>query len=164
MVDALLRPTQYVYDGAGNVIRTIEYGGAIVPLASYSLSYVRSEITRLNLATHAETRVTRQVYDGANRAVFAIDAVGQVTAFAYDANGNATKSTRYLTLYVGSTDPTASAMASWATASGGATRVTRTLFDGAGRPVFTVDGAGYVMERQYNGAGQLTSETRYATT
>jgi len=162
MVDALGRPTEYVYDGAGNVIRTVEYGGPIAAAASYGYDYVRNEITRLSLGAHAENRVTRHVYDAANRERYQIDAAGQVTAFTYDANGNQTKATRYTALYAGAGDPALITMNSW-TSGGGTTRVTRTLYDRADRPVFSVDGAGFVTERRYDGAGRLTDEFRYAS-
>jgi len=162
MVDAFARPIEYVYDAAGNVIRTIEYAGSIATASSYSYSYVQGQIASLNLAANPANRTTRAVFDAANRQRFVIDAAGQVTALAYDANGNQVKSTRHLTLFTATADQSLAAMQSWATASGGATRVDRTLYDAADRAVFSVDGANYVTEQQLNGAGQVTKQVRYA--
>jgi len=163
-VDALSRPTEYVYDGSGNVLRRIEYGLAMGAPTAWTLAAVQSRIAADNLAADAGTRTTRAVFDAAGRQAFAVDAAGAVTAYGYDAAGNVTKQTRYAALYTPSGDPTVAAMQTWASANAGHAdnRVSRALYDGAGRAVYAVDAERYVTETQYDALGNVTKQIRYA--
>ena len=51
-LDNNLRPTEYVYDAAGNLLNTIGYGASIGSTATYTLAYVSSQITTLNLGAN----------------------------------------------------------------------------------------------------------------
>lgn len=162
-LDANLRPTEYVYDSAGNVIRTIDYGASITSNTSYSLSYVQGQISTLSLAANAATRVTRHVYDGAGRKAFEINAEGYVTAYAFNSVGQITKETRYAVRYIATDDPAFSAMQSWATTNAnGADRVSRQVFDALGLIAYQVDAEGYVTEHQYDLNDRVKKDIRYA--
>src|SRR5258708_40329335 len=54
-LDNNLRPTQYVYDAAGNLIHTFDYGASIASTSAYSASYVASQISSLGLVSTADT-------------------------------------------------------------------------------------------------------------
>ncbi|POZ61151.1 RHS repeat domain-containing protein, partial [Chromobacterium alticapitis] len=41
-------------------------------------------------------------------------------------------------------------------------QTTRTVYDAAGRPTYSIDPLGYVTERQYDAAGNVTGSVRYA--
>ncbi len=171
-VNALGQPVEYIYDGSGKILRTIQYDGEVAP-ASWTVAAMTAAIASgtshgvsgVNLATAAGTRTTRAVYDGAGRQTYSIDAAGLVTAYAYDGSGNVVKSTRYAALYTATGDPTTSAMATWVGTNANATndRVTRTLYDGAGRVSFMVDAESYVSKVEYDAAGLVLKEIRYAT-
>ena len=164
-VDALGHPTELVYDSAGLVIRTVNYAGTIGASSNYTVASVQSLISAANLTSHAANRISRTVYDGAGRVAFTIDAEGGTTAFAYDQVGNLTKETRYNAAFTTAGDQSLSQMQTWAAGRAGdtANRVTRRLFDAAGRPVFVVDAEGFVTERRYDAVGRLVRSIRYPT-
>jgi len=89
-LDAYLRPTEYVYDAGGRVIKTIDYAGSINALSDYSVANVASQISSLGLASNPSVRITRAFYDDAGRLTYSIDAAGAVTAYGYDALGHQT--------------------------------------------------------------------------
>ncbi|HEX8225478.1 MAG TPA: DUF6531 domain-containing protein, partial [Allosphingosinicella sp.] len=60
-IDAAGHPTEFVYDAAGNVIRTVDYAGQIATGGAYSLAYVEGQIAAHGLASSLSTRVTRSV-------------------------------------------------------------------------------------------------------
>lgn len=167
-LDTYLRPTKYIYDGSGNLIRTRQGLLAIPATGTYTIAYVDQNS---NLAP-ADKRVSRTVYDGANRAIFTIDAMGQVTAFSYDAAGRVIKVRQYETAYVNpadtdnNLDPSLATMQAWSAGLTGTAidedRTSRTLYDTAGRPVYAVDAEGYVTETRYDSVGRVTKTLRYA--
>jgi YD repeat-containing protein len=159
-----LRPTEYTYDATGNLLHTTSYGDSIAANSSYSAAYVAGQISSLSLASNSATRISYTVYDGAGRADYTIDAAGDVTAYAYDASGNVVKQTQFAALFAASSDPSLSAIDSWASsqASNSDNRTTRMVYDQAGRPVYTVDAAGYISENRYDADGRVTQTIRYA--
>ena len=92
--------------------------------------------------------------------------VGAVTAFAYDAVGNVIKQTRYATLYATTEDPSVATMQSWAAGQAGNSlnRISRIVYDQFGRVAYAVDAENYVSETQYDRAGRVIKEIRYAGT
>lgn len=162
-LDGNLRPTEYVYNAAGQVIRTIEYAGPIAAQSSYTLTSVRSQIAQLGLANAADTRITRSVYDGAGRLNFTIDALGGVTSLAYDnATSQVVRTIRYANVYTGTGDPSASAMWAWTDGNQSAQNaITRAVYDKLGRLVYAVDAEGFITEYQYDLEGQVLKEIRY---
>jgi YD repeat-containing protein len=163
-IDAAARPIEMVYDGAGRVIRTVEYAGSIAAASSYSLAYVTAQLSSTGLATNGGNRIKRSVYDAAGQRIFGIDATGAVTAFAYDNVGNVIKQTHYANPYTVAGDQSLATMQSWATgeAATATNRVSRSVYDVFGRVAYTVDGEGYVSERQYDRAGRVTKDIGYA--
>jgi YD repeat-containing protein len=174
-LDANLRPTEYVYDAAGNVLHQIEYAGPIGSTSTYTLAYVAAQITSTGLATNTGNRTSWSVYDAAGRVAYTINAEGGVIGYTYDNLGEVITQTAYAEAYVTSTDQSVTTMNSWASNSARATntsnRVTRFIYDLAGRVAYRVDAEGYfdathdkgyVTEYRYDDAGRLTLQIRYA--
>src|SRR6185312_12151433 len=159
-IDANARVCEYVYDAAGNLLHKTEYANAIAPAATYSLAYVQS-----HLGANVADRTTRNVYDSANRLVFSIDAAGGVVAYSYDNLGHVVKQVAYAAQYTTSGDPSQSTMQSFVSANASASndRVGRTIYDAFGRAVHAVDAEGFVTESQYDAAGRVTKQIRYAS-
>ena len=164
-LDANLRLTEYDYDASGNLIQTIAYAGDVTAASSYTLAYIQSQISSLGLASVSGDRTTRYVYDADDRLAYSIDAMGDVAGYGYDAAGQLSKEDQYATLYTASGAPTLAAMQSWASTNATSTdRVTRTVYDAAGRVAFSVDADGYVTGYAYSAQGEVTTQTRYAAT
>ncbi|MEQ1540682.1 MAG: DUF6531 domain-containing protein [Novosphingobium sp.] len=163
-LDANLRPTEFIYDAANNIVRTIAYAGTIEASSSYSQTYIRSRIAALGLSANVATRTARSVYDTAGRLAYTIDAQGGVTGYTYDnATGLVVRTINYAGLYAATDNPATSAMDDWALANvnASADRVTRSIFDGLKRLVYAVDGAGGITEYQYDLDDRVIKELRY---
>jgi YD repeat-containing protein len=89
-VDPQRYVTENVYDGSGNVIKTVRYSVALDPAVTVTVDTVAAQ--RANLG---EAGAQRYVYDAANRLRFAIDADGGVVETSYDRLGRVTATTRY---------------------------------------------------------------------
>jgi len=185
--DALSNRTQYVYDGEDRLIWTIDplgsavktsydAEGRVVAIRAYAKAISTDDTpdeTELATATASLAyNQTRYVYDLDGRLTYAIDGVSAVTGYRYNALGERVETTAFFTLYPTNwtTTPSLAGMDNWAnTATTGAkpidhadNRVSRLLYDGAGRPVYAIDALGYVTETQYDPAGQVTARIRYA--
>ncbi|MEA3065251.1 MAG: hypothetical protein QOJ27_1703, partial [Sphingomonadales bacterium] len=162
-IDGAGHPTEFVYDAAGQLIRKVDYAGAIAASSSYSLAYVQGQLSATGLASSAANRTTRSVYDGAGRVAFEIDAEGATAALVYDAAGNVLKETRFSAAYTVAGDQALATMQSWASSHAGdaGNRVTRQIFDSSARLAYAVDAEGYVTENRYDIAGRRTQTIRY---
>ncbi|HEV2818094.1 MAG TPA: hypothetical protein VGW40_12835, partial [Allosphingosinicella sp.] len=132
-VDGAAGLTEYRYDDVGNAIRTIHYGWTVSPASTYTMEDLQAQVD-----AHAADpmRITRAVHDAVGRVAFAIDATGNVTAFAYDSAGRAIKQTALATAYEGGEDPLADVMRDWAAANPHPDdRVSRAVYDREGRLV-----------------------------
>jgi YD repeat-containing protein len=160
-VDGLMHVVENVYDDNGNVIRTIAYDGTIAP-ANYLEATLVTAVAAL--ASVAGNRITRAVYDGANRLVYAIDALGQVTWSGYDAKGQLVTQVAFAALYTTTGDPLASTMDGWGTANANPTndRTTRAYYDKKGQLAYSIDALGYVTATAYDQLGNVTAQSRFA--
>ncbi len=162
-LDANLRVTEYDYDASNDLTQKIEYAGSITAAGSYSVSYVQGQITTLGLAGLSGNRTSRYAYNSLGREVFCIDAAGQVTSYAYDAAGNKVKTDQFAVAYTTAGVPSLATMQTWASANANAKdRITRALYDDAGRVAYTVDADGYVTGYANNADSNVTAQTRYA--
>ncbi len=156
-LDANLRPIEYVYDNAGHLLHTKSYAAPIASApSSYTVANVAAQIAATSgLASNVNNRSSWAVYDVAGRVAYTIDADGGVVGFTYDSVGEVVKQIVYVTLNPVSADPSLTTMNSWATthASDAGNRLTRVIYDQAGRVVYTVDAEGYVTENRYDAAG-----------
>ncbi|MED5595887.1 GH-E family nuclease [Janthinobacterium sp. P210006] len=144
-VDAMGGVTRRMYDKAGNVVRSTAYAVQVPALLDRnSVPDTARILALLPLDTQPASHVNR-VFDGANRLLYSIDALGYVTQNSYDANGHVTRVDRYANAVA---VPAASAIALKSAAVQGALRL---------------DAARDVAEtRQYNNAGRLKELTRAA--
>jgi YD repeat-containing protein len=165
-LDNNLRPTEYFYDNAGQLLHTLSYGAPIVSApTTYTVDNVAAKVVATSgLATHADNRTSWAVYDAAGRAAYTIDANGGVTRLVYDSVGQVVKKISYSVLRSTTSDPSLATMDSWATTNASSTndRMSRIVYDQAGRVVYTVDPEGYVNENRYDTAGRVTLNIRYA--
>ena len=156
-VDATGRATSFQYDNADNLIQTTVYKGLI---ATQSAPYSRSALDSAVQAVAATgVRNTYNAYDNANRLTFTVNAEGGVSRYVYDADGHVTSTIYYTNPFSGGA-VSDSALQSWASTQPVLSQM-RTLFDAAGRPVYEVDGVGYVTQIQYDADGRVSARTVY---
>ncbi|OHX13374.1 hypothetical protein BI347_07510 [Chromobacterium sphagni] len=159
---AQAKVTAYEYDGAGRRIReTVDPDG--LKLAT---QYQYNGNGNVVAKTDAAGNMTRYVYDGGDRLRYTIDPLGQVTRNDYNAAGQLTASTRYATAVqlanLGDKRQLSEADLAGRLQASAADQSSRTVYDAAGRPAFSIDALGYVTERKYDAAGNVTATMRYA--
>ncbi|KGP64421.1 hypothetical protein EP47_11685 [Legionella norrlandica] len=148
--------TEYTYDINGNQIETVTYARAIPRLSEYNESSIKSVLIEDPVHDQYQFRE----YDAAGRVVAEYDALGFVTTYRYDGNGNLVYSCHY------------------------AKAVTMNELKKGSRPLPTLEGArqqyfvydalnhlrfqcnqyGRVIESCYDANGQLLSVTKYGET
>lgn len=163
-VDAMGGVSHSIFDANGNAVQQIAYVNRV---AAPTASTVVPDAAALQflITTNAADRVSRLVYDSANRAAYAIDTGGGVTHNTYDAAGNLVARTAYAnTIDASVLTATAGIAAVQALLSSSAAndRTTLSAFDAAGRAVYTIDALGYVTGTEYDGIGHVTVTSHYS--
>lgn len=165
--DGLSHLTQYTYDRNGNLIQVAD---RVMPVMDYTHRTYQALMDSMTIDAN-EDRTVETAYDAANRAIFSIDANNSVTQTQYDADGNAIAVTQYArSIHFPNTAwgntlvnaTTVSNIRSLLQPDAQQDRTTLAAYDAAGRKVFTVDALGYASQKSYDGAGRITSSTRYA--
>ena len=186
--DASGRTVRAVYDAAGRQVYTIDAGGGVtrtwydaagrttavrsfvLPIATAGLDddTTVAQIEALDVESAAD-QVQYAAYDGAGRARYQWNSLGEIAEIAYDEAGRATMSRRYAAaanIAGFGASPTVgdleSAIGNQSLRNDALDQTTYTLHDAAGRAVAMVDGAGGVIRRSYDGAGRLLHEVRHA--
>jgi len=149
--------TQFVYDAAGRVIKTIAFAqtwtGTNDPALANWVSWAAGTITNTG------NRISRTFYDAVSRPVYQVDAEGYVTESQYDALGRVVKTIRYPSAYtVDDTTTTASLKAAIGTVPATAVTVT-SVYDTAGRLTDVTDGVGAVTHYAYDALDRVTDIT-----
>lgn len=174
--------TRYSYDGSGNVLTVTNPGGTVTQYVYDNLGRrIEQHVdpSGLNLTTYtsydkkgnavtvtdANLYVTRYVYDANDRPAFAIDAQGNVTQTAYDANGKVVQTTKYATPISlsglsAATVPTDIQSRLASNAAQDATELRR--YDRDGRLVWIVDATGAVTQNSYDANGNVVKRLAYA--
>ena len=106
----------------------------------------------------AADSVERRQYDKDGRLAWTVDAIGAVTRYQYDANGNVVKKTAY----ANPISPTALATSVIEDAS--RDQVTLNVYDAANRLSYTIDGLGAVTGYDYDANGNIVKQTAYGLT
>ncbi|MDO8301446.1 hypothetical protein, partial [Lacisediminimonas sp.] len=151
-IDSLNQATTSEFDNSGNVIRRTVRARTVTLPATLTVSSVNNAIYG-----SAADRVTRTVYNAINRAVFTIDAMGGVTQNEHDAAGHVVRSVAYANpIYLGY-NPVMEEVIAALVPDAARDQVTRTVFDAAGRAVFSIDGMGHVKETRYDALGLIVS-------
>ncbi len=153
--DATAITMAYVYSAQGQLLSTSDASGDTV-------HYTYDGAGRLLSATDAAGNTTTTAYDGSGRSVTVTNAGGLATISTYDAGGmllsvsqfgDTTATTSYQ--YDANGNP-----AMVTDADGGQTFY---VYDAQNRKVAEVDPTGDVVSYAYDAAGNLVSQTRYAT-
>ncbi|HVU82603.1 MAG TPA: hypothetical protein VHD89_11410, partial [Rhodanobacteraceae bacterium] len=165
-VDSLGNVVGYTYDGNGNVTQTRAY---FKPLAAKPvLGSPPASISPTS--TSGLDRVTRRVYDAANRLVATVEATGAVVQSSFDGAGNLTQVKRFAKLLTTAQFAALSSKPTWADIDAvvgrdaTADRTTTQHFDAANRLADTSDDAGHITSYGYDGVGRLTSQAQNNTT
>jgi YD repeat-containing protein len=159
-VDELGGFVAFSYDAKGNLVRRHEYATRVTPpIGAWSAAM-------LPVASEHD-RVLVQTYDAENRAVFSIDAAGAVTRQEYDAFGLLRVRTAYANTLsasvVSALQPTTGfAQFLQLVPPSDDDRTTLDSYDAAGRLRVSVDAAGYLTSREYDGVGRLIKVTQHS--
>jgi YD repeat-containing protein len=166
---------RYVYDQAGRVLYSIDAAGDVNSYAYTATGQVMSTRTYLRKATAATTLTASAlsslvsgatpnarvdyVYDAADRLAYEVDTAGGVIRHEYDGEGNEIKRTAYATRinraqFTPGTVPAVTADALRDSS-------VRTVYDGLGRPSFTIDRDGYVVALKYDVMGHVSERVAY---
>lgn len=166
------RRTAYEYDNLGRRIKQVvdpDAAGYTGLKLTTTWTYDGNDnvVARIDGVGTPEVRTTRYTYDALDRLTDTIDALGGVTRNEYDLEGRIVRTTAYaqainmatfgapatytlplVTALLNQTDPN--------------NRVSRSAYDRDGRLRFVIDALGAVTERQYDAAGNLKVQVRYA--
>ena len=152
-VDATGSVSRTFYDGADRVVGTRQYANRLTTTSwLVSGQVVPIQVDSLGIVSNTTTdRVTETTYDTAGRIATVTDGIASsaarsISTYTYDG--------AHRLLQVRTTDSVNTA----ATA-----RVARYFYDDAGRRIGALDAAGYLSEVQYDRAGRVQTQTRYAT-
>lgn len=159
-----------VYNRAGQLISTIN--GAAGSLGTTTYTY--DAAGRLRITTDP-TGVRRfSLYDSLDRKVAEIDGDGSLTELVYDDANRLIKTVRYATLLDSTAmatlvdangnplDPPLANLRAAASGNSAQDRISRNVYDNAGRLIYNIDEIGAVTGYFYDGAGRVTDEVRYA--
>jgi YD repeat-containing protein len=168
--------TEFVYNRANDLIKTIQYSGAIDPQSlvdDYYISAVERSIEQLRAdagGNPALNRIARNVYDAAGRLSYTVDPQGAVTHLVYDGLGRVAGQVRFddtVSIDASVDEVTASQLGENGTyaptPSSERDRHTRNFYGDDGNLVGTLDGEGYLVEYEYDAAGHQVHQIKYAT-
>jgi len=172
-IDGMGTLTQYVYNAANQVVKTISYADALSSAQLATLLdnqgnpanvSVASLVTNLPTTVgRASDQITRDVYDQAGRKQYDIDAVGDVTQYFYDGENRVTDEVQYATPITIAASVAEVLPSAVSVSSSPSDRHSRNFYDNDGHLTGTLDAAGYLVEYTYDSAGQLVKQTGYAT-
>jgi YD repeat-containing protein len=162
-IDALGGVITTSYDADGRVVATRAYLNRVTP-GSLPLEVTESALSLPG--TNAADQVTRYAYDKDGRLRFTIDALMHVVEYAYDDAGNVMRTVGYDGTI--GTDGTGAYSVSWiatqvaALAGAAGTRITRSVYDAAGRLNYSVDATGQATWFVYDAKGRVVRQVEYA--
>jgi YD repeat-containing protein len=168
--------TEYVYNRANQVVKTIRYatllsGTTMTSLTGGAWSTVAFSALRTEANTAAAAnQIARNVYDASGKLVYTLEQVASVTATTfenvvtqsiYDGAGRLTDQIRFFNkqTFAASIDELLPAAIS--VAAHASDRRTRYFYNGDGQLTGTLDGAGYLKENLYDAAGRLAATIGY---
>ena len=167
--------TTETYDRSGDLISVANgTSSALTGLGITTYSYDAGG--RLRIVTDPTGVRQFFFYDEADRKVGQVDGDGTLTEFIDDKASQLIKTiqysvllsgTRLASLVDGTGNPTAVTLATCRTEAGTSPaidRVTRSVYDLAGRLVYTIDAMGAVTQINYDGSGRITDTIEYANT
>lgn len=152
-VDGTGAATHYVYDGNGNVVREIRYATSL-PGGAQPEDAVPS----------AADRITSFAYDGANRRILEVNAVGAVTERVFDEDGRVAREVAYARLLPQLPQESAGAdiIRGMLVADPEQDRSSWYGYDAAGRQVLAIRPDGAAVESEFGPQGHVVARTAYA--
>src|SRR6185437_13232349 len=184
--DALGNATTYAYTSGGTLTVTQANGlvhtevrnsaGELITVTESATGqptrtthYLYDEDGQLRATEAPDGAIAYTFYDAAGRISGTVDAMGVVTQYTRDAEGNVVKTRQYATtvnttswLSNGAvTSSTPTDIAAIAPAASANDRTTYSLYDAVGLHVANVDAEGHVTTYGYDGAGNRTVVTQY---
>ena len=168
-VDSEGRLTRFVYNRAGQVIKTVRYSNALSSAALATLMNgtvpanvtIESLVATLTLDANKD-QTTRFVYDTAGRLVFTVDAAGFVTQSFYDGASRVTDVVNYASAVSIAPGVDQLDVAAINVSTSATDRRLRNFYNGDGMLVGMLDGAGYLVEFVYDSFGHLQRQIGYA--
>jgi YD repeat-containing protein len=171
-----------IYDHAGRLIVSARFGNSEPPASA--ITYIYDVDGRLRATGDALGIFTHMLYDEAGRKVASVDGDGTLTQYVYDGAGQLVKAIEYSdrvpqdtldTLLIPPSIPFESPtpanvpLNSLLSAIGeipgrdeAEDRISRWVYDAAGRLVYEIDPAGAVTQTITDGAGRVTGTVQYA--
>ncbi|ROZ61893.1 DUF4214 domain-containing protein, partial [Ramlibacter sp. WS9] len=148
-IDPVNTVTKWIYDANSNVVQQRVYATPLVIAGTPAAAAIASA-----LQASTDDRISRTVYDAANRVAFTLNAAGGLTKTEYDAQGNIT-TRRYANAFTTSLDvlPLATVL-STLVADNTNDRIEQRLFDRAGRLTSVIAG-GNTTQSVYDERGNL---------
>ncbi|HEY4210838.1 MAG TPA: LysM peptidoglycan-binding domain-containing protein [Steroidobacteraceae bacterium] len=165
--------TQYIYNNASQVVKTVAYADRLSAATLATLVDAQGKPVNVSIATlvasvptsvgRAYDQITRDVYDAAGLKVYSLDAGGDVTQYLYDGAGRLTDQVQYANPFsiaanVNQVLPSAIAV----TPDPVNDRRTRYFYDNDGNLRGQLDATGYLTEYTYDAGGHLTRKMAYA--
>ena len=149
--------TAYSYDAAGHVISEIKTQQALAIGAAIDASALATWIAN-SLANNSAVISSNYYRNG--RLSIAIDGVGDVVQYQYDALGNTVQETKFSKAFTGTRTQTA--LETFA-ASGdhGDMIATHYVYNAGSQLRFEIDARGYVTENRYDAAGNAVQQLHY---
>jgi YD repeat-containing protein len=163
-IDALNGVREQTYDGAGRVVARTAYQATLDLLPTLGLRTTVADIRRGLRPVAYLDRTERYGYDTAGRQALAIDADGGVTETSYDRAGRIGSVVQRATRVAASSLPAALPllqMRALVTADAAADRITRKVYDAAGRLVYQVDPLFQVTGTEYDALGRVVRSAHY---
>jgi YD repeat-containing protein len=158
-VDALGGVVETSYDGDGRVLATRAYANAIFVSG---LELAAADVTA-QLVADSGDRITRNAYDKNGRLRFTVDGTLGLTEYGYDDAGNRVRTIRHAWSVQSSTCTMDDLQAEVDAHAADPRRVSRAVYDGAGRITFTIDPVGNVVVFSYDSAGRVTKQVAFVT-
>jgi YD repeat-containing protein len=163
--------TEFIYDDASHLIKTIRYAELIGSTVLASLvdsngdpvDVPFSDVRAAADGNPDHDRITRSVYDAGGQLLITIDEAGAVTKFLRDAAGRISEEVRYATpvTIARTVDQVLEGDLTLTTSADD--RHTRRFYDKDSNLVGVIDAEGYLTEFVYSPAGHLTQQIAYAT-
>lgn len=154
--------TRSYYDKAGQKVRELAFAAATN--SSLRASGTLAALTS-GLAGSSD-RQTDYVYDGRGLLRYRVDALRQVTEYAYNAAGRVVQTIGYAGSIAATSDYSCDNIAALVASSGlgssAATRRTSAVYDAAGRLAYAIDAENAVTGYRYDAMGNATRVVRYA--
>jgi len=158
-LDALGNLQQNTYDAQGRITKATTYAKAI-NTTGLSAAPTVAQIQALIVATATQDLTENRVYDKDNRLVATVNGLGEVVKFTYDANGNVIERMAYANRI---------ALSNWTvgtipnpTPDAAHDQRLRTVFDQLNRALYTIDGAGAVIQQSFDGNGNVIDRIAYS--